>query len=359
MVLALALCLSGECQEVEFSLVRLPQAPGEKIRGAALASSQPFRLYTWGNRLLSWEVPHGKVTVLREGEIEYGEGGCLCDVNGDRAPDLVVLERAPRAGELGRMVWLEAPHWSRHVIDSGAEFRDCLAATLHGRRGVLVIHRYLQIRFYEVPPDPTQRWPYREIYSLYTPSNQGGLLVADIDGDGLADIVAGNYWIRSPKRFELSWRLFAINLWTETPESAMNRLAFASLSGSGFPELIAAQSDMPEARLAWFSRPDDATQLWPQHRLEGALRLRHPRALAAGDLDGDGLADIAAGELNGRDSRLIVFRNRGGGRFTPVTIGETSGLLQLWLADLDGDGATDILGVGPESAAWWRSHLRK
>ena len=47
-------------------------------------------------------------------------------------------------------------------------------------------------------------WPYREIYSIYTPSQQTGLSMRDIDGDGRIDILCGNYWIQSPERFRTS-----------------------------------------------------------------------------------------------------------------------------------------------------------
>lgn len=315
------------------------------------------RLYTWGDTLRVWNLPGGENSVLESGQPPFGAGGCLFD-NGEGQSGLVLLERAPGA-ELGRMVWLEPPWWRRQEIDSGADFRDCLAATLHGRRGLLVVHRSLQVRFYERAKEPGAPWPYREIYSIYTPSRQGGLLTADVDGDGLTDILAGNYWIRSPARFELPWRLFAINLWSETWDSATTRLALASISGGHFPDLVACQAEMPEARLAWFQRPDNPTELWVEHRLEGRLRLRWPRALAAGDLDRDGRPEIAAGEASGPGSRLIVFWNGGGGQFRPETVATTSGLLGLWVADADRDGAADLIGVGPDGVLWWPNQRLK
>ena len=359
LLLLAALCCRP--QSSSFRRKSLPVADGEQIRGAALATAEPGAgpvLFTWGARLLSWTLPDGGARVLVDSEGPgFGAGGCLADVNRDGLDDIVLLEAPGPGAELGRMVWLEAPEWRRHEIDSGAEFQDCLPATIHGRRGVLLVHRYMQVRFYRIPEDPRARWPYREIYSIYTPSQQGGLLLADVDGDGRDDILCGNYWIRSPDRFELPWRLHAINLWSEAPLSAMTRLVPARISGNAFPDLIASQGEMPEARLAWFERPADPRSLWPEHRLEGRLNLRFPRALAAGDLDNDGKPDLVVGERNGPGSRLVLLHNQGGGKFRPSLIGETSGLLETWIVDLDGDGRPDILGAGPASVSWWRNHL--
>lgn len=343
-------------QTLQFDYVAFPGVPEATIRGAALAGRQ---MYAWGDRVLSWELPEGRARRLVESPTGFGPGGCVLDVNLDGRQDLAVLERSAGGNRLGRLVWLEAPSWRRHPIDSGADFRDCLPVTLDGRRGLLLIHRYAQLRFYEIPDRPAASWPYRELYSIYTPSRQGGLLVADIDDDGRQDIVAGNYWLRSPERFGLSWRLFAISLWMETPESSMSLMTWARILEGANPELVICQSETEEARLAWFSRPEPPTELWPEHRLEGDLKLRRPGALAAGDLDGDGRDEIVVGERAGANSRLIVFWNQGSGAFRPETVAQTGGLAGLWLSDLDGDGDRDILAAGPATAGWWRSQLRK
>ena len=107
------------------------------------------------------------------------------------------------------------------------------------------------------------RWPETELYTIYTPSTEGGIVIADIDGDGLPDLLCGNYWMKSPARFDLPWREFAIDTWNEEEGSAMLRLAWNS------PVRVAGQRDMRPSRLAWFERAPDPKQLWPAHPLEG------------------------------------------------------------------------------------------
>lgn len=350
----LALC--SYAQTELFEIQEWTSGEAEMFRGAALTGSG--NLYTWGDRLLRWNTRNGKADVLVKEGPGFGRGGCLADVDQDGLDDMVLLEQSPSGG-LGKLVWFHAPRWERRVIDTGAEFRDCSAATLHGRRGVVLIHRYLQLRFYEIPDDSNQPWTYRELYSIYTPSRQGGLLLADVDDDGHSDILFGNYWLRNPAGTQAHWRLFAINLWSEKPESALSTLVLESITGGAFPDLLAAQSDMGEARLAVFQRPDSPSKLWPQQRLEAMLGLRYPSALAAGDLDEDSHSDILVGENNGVGSRLILFYNQGGSKFLPSMVAETRGLIHVWITDVDADGDRDIVGLGPTSVGCWRSQLRR
>jgi hypothetical protein len=124
------------------------------------------------------------------------------------------------------LIWLRLSDGKRFVVDTGVDTRDAMAADLLGHHGVLLIHKRQQVRFYDLPSPIKDRWTETELYTIYTPSTEGGLVLADIDGDGLPDLLCGNYWMKSPTAFELPWREFAIDTWNEVEASAMLRLAW-------------------------------------------------------------------------------------------------------------------------------------
>ncbi|MBI5280732.1 MAG: hypothetical protein HY858_03545 [Candidatus Solibacter usitatus] len=234
-----------------------------QIRGGALLEKPRPVILTWGDRLQAWPLDGGPPATLLAGT-GFGPGGCAADVDLDGRDDLLVQER-PGAG---RFLWLRAPDWQAAVIEAQTEFKDCLPFTIEGRRGVLIPHLDAQVRFYLFP-----RFEYKELYSIYTNSRQGGLLAHDVDGDGLDDLFIGNYWMRNPGRLGVAWRLFAINVWHDTPAAA---LAALGLWRGG--ALVWAESEAGRGRIAVFSPPADRTQLWVEHRL---APLDRPRAVLA------------------------------------------------------------------------------
>ena len=272
------------------------------LRGAAL-SPDGATLYAWGSALYRWNLSQGQERAHGEAErlsigLSFGEGGCVANVNGNGHSDLVLEARPATGSGLGRLVWLEAPSWKVHVLDSGIEMSDCMETTLLGKRGILTVQRNAQVRFYPYPPGDSGHAQYQEVYSFYTPSRQAGLLRADVDGDGRQDILCGNYWIQSPAAYNLPWHLFAIELYNQTESAASLRLA---LMGGTSRELVVAQKDMREANVSFFRVPAgaDPKALWEEHALAAPGGFHFPAGLAVVG------RRIVVGERNGASSRLL------------------------------------------------------
>lgn len=354
-----SLLTSSDQLLVGFRRTAMVDIEGATFSSAALVSGDKAsrHIVAWGNEVVAIRFPSGKTRRISESR-GFGTGGCLIDANADGLQDLVLFEKG-EPGKTGRMVWLEAPAGSLHVIDTDAEFSECLVTQIGGKQGVLVIHRQIQIRFYELPAEPDEKWSYRELYSIYTPSAQGGLLRHDVNGDGLDDVFAGNYWLQAPAAPEKPWHIFAINKWWEKPRSAMLRLALVPRGGGEtpflFPSLLAAEAEGSPARVSLFERPGDAKQLWNEATVEAIPPIRRPEALAAADLNGDELTDLIIGENAGDGSRLFVYWGIPGNKYQGTRIDLTGGLIAVWPYDFDGDGRLDLVGLGPSTFYTWRN----
>ncbi len=222
---------------------------GNDIAGFALGADT---LFVWGQDAFAVDLRSGKRQRIAEGS--FAEGGSILDGG------LVLNSVATH-----ELLWLRLSDRMRFVIDTGVDTRDAIAADLLGHHGVLLIHKRQQVRFYDFPSPMKDHWIESELYTIYTPSTEGGLVMADIDGDGLPDLLCGNYWMKSPTRFDLPWREFAIDTWNEEEGSAMLRLAYQRLAHSGVR--VAAQRQIQPGRLAWFEPTDDPKQLWIEHDL--------------------------------------------------------------------------------------------
>jgi hypothetical protein len=302
-----------------------------EIRGAALIHHPRAAILTWGTELQLWPLRGGVPLTLLKG-VNFGPGGCVADVAGHGRDDLLVRETpAP-----GRFLWLRAPRWESRVIEPQTQFRDCLPFEFDGRRGVVLAHFDAQVRFYEFPQHIDDPWKYNELYSIYTASRQGGLLACDVDGDGLTDLFIGNYWMRNPGRWDLPWRLFNMNTFFDTPDSALARQALFLRPGRKLPDLIWAESEGAPARLAWLERPQDEKQQWPAHLIEPAPD--HPRALLVTEPRGGDWPEL----LVGADDGVRLYRYDGGA-WTMSRLWSGAPVLALFRA-----GGNTLLAVTPQ-----------
>jgi hypothetical protein len=267
------------------------------------------------------------------------------DVDGDGVPELVVGTRKP-TGALFLLRRGAGGEWRSHPIDDGFNTVEAggVLLDLDGDGDLDLIAgqdvRGQSLFWWECPPDPTQRWTRREIWRM--PASQShDQLVADLDGDGRPELYFWNqraeaiFWVPVPDEPRVTPWPQVRALATGVREEGF---AVADVDGDGRDELIAGGS--------WYRPPATPGGSWQRHVFaEGYVA---PRVVAA-DFDGDGRVEIALSEGDASFSRgfgrLVLFHQGAG----PDGPWEQEVLHQrlldphsLAVADFDGDGRPDL-----------------
>jgi hypothetical protein len=159
------------------------------------------------------------------------------------------------------------------------------------------------------------------------------LALADLDGDGKADLVSPGERdgvLVHPGEIDAA---FGEPVYLLDGRETLAAVSLPALDGAG-------------ARVAVLVDGAAVALLGGGFRVSEFPLELESRGLLAGDVDGDGLVDLVAHD----DFRVAVLEGQSDGTFAPQPPAALAGAWTL-LADLDGDGASDLVGRGNAEVA--------
>jgi len=283
------------------------------------------------------------------------------DVNGDGYADIIT------GGWWGETLrWRENPKgkpdpWKVHDIEKCGNIETIRCWDVDGDGEVEVVANTpgKPTAFYKLVRDNEGKGTgeFKKIVVRNEPSGHG-LGFGDINGDGRGDIVLAGGWIEAPENpLDGEWVFHAeFDL-----GSASVPILVHDVNGDGLADLIVGQAH--NYGLAWWEQGKDPSgkRTWTKHDIDPERSQYHDMTLV--DIDNDGELELVTGKRyrahQGHDPGsadplgLYYFKIKGGQfeRFTidygPPTEASGAGIY-LWVEDLTGNGWKDVLAPGKE-----------
>jgi hypothetical protein len=318
---------------------------------------------THGNGTHLWyqDSPESWVDLNLSAGEKTKEGIGVGDIDGDRRIDFV------QGGWWYSNPGSRAGPWRAHQFASGYDGGSYTAAVGDlngdGRPDIVVSeqHKRQALAWYSAPPDPrTNNWAKN---LLATDIGAHKLNIADMNGDGRADLVVG---------LELAELRLYVNRGGVTPRFGKNTLntsgchnaRVADVNSDGHPDILCANYlGHPPVDLWQNQPPPAALDKWQYIKADSSrtkMGTGFPAfGLAFGDFNHDGWVDIVSGKY--------FYRNPGGdmtGQWSRLTFPvDADAMLVL---DVDGDGQLDVLAQSLPDVYWlkpnadgshWTAHL--
>ena len=268
-------------------------------------------------------------------------GSVLVDLTGNGRLDLI----ASSDGRSNHVYWWECPdgpteRWVRRDVARLPANRthDLMLADIDGdgRPELYIWNQDAETVFWVPLPDDPYVTPWPGFRPVVTGVNEEAFAVADVDGDGRLELIAGCSWYRL-----LPGGGWERHVYTEDFEGP--RVVAADFDGDGRVEIalceVGKDIGKPYGRLALFRPGADPEDLWVADVLHDRLVDAH--SLQVADFDGDGRPDIYVGEMGGTDwihphpPEQLIYLNRGD-RMEKHIIDTGVGTHEAQVIELDG-----------------------
>jgi len=294
---------------------------------------------------------HQYRTVELHNEYVSDCGEWTFDVNHDGAPDVVT------AGWIvNGLSWYENPKkpgvdWQRHFITDSYDTEGGVTGDINGDgKPDLALAHYNHSGIIWVDfSGPTPK-----VHHVGGKEQDGhGIGIADVDGDGKADILTPYGWLQNIDADHDKWEWHGD--WN-LGDAGFPIIGY-DVNGDGKLDIIYGRGH--SYGLYWLEqRGSGATRNWVRHAIDESFSQVH--ALLLADIDGDGQPELIAGKRYRAHSEgdpgtydpLVVYYykiDRKTGTFTryPISVNGTAGVgTQILALDLDGDGDVDLATAG-------------
>ncbi len=183
------------------------------------------------------------------------------------------------------------------------------------------------------------------------------LIAADIDGDGIMDLVSGSTgdgkvaWYKNDGLGNFSTQNIIINGVT----GGVLEVVASDVDGDGDLDIVAS---LECCSVAWFKNLNGLGAFGPRQNIASVA---NPTSISLADMDGDGDMDIVTNaNLENQYIRILWMKNLNGlGTFGAPQIIYTftpemnySAVSHVAIADMDGDGDNDILFTANNQSGW-------
>jgi hypothetical protein len=270
------------------------------------------------------------------------KGGVAFDVDGDGWIDQVsggTWYRNP-----------ENPDEGFERYENGAIFAyDNITGDINGdgKADLVSLSEQEGLFWYDIPSNPSKKWKKVKIGEGIT----GGIFpnsVADIDNDGDNDIVRSNVWYENLNGDGSKWLVHRTISFVESkgPYANSSRVWTVDFDNDGDVDIIQAESNNPNGKIAWHANKDGLGKNWFTHKIDYETN-QDLHSLCVADFDNDGDLDIFSGggpKTGDLQKKCFVWENADGNglEWTRHEVLAKTECFDAVAGDVDGDGDIDI-----------------
>ena len=312
---------------------------------------------------------HKICTVRPEGDYYDDFADFPMDVNGDGYLDIVT------GGWFGETLqWRENPkgqpvEWQVHDIAKIGNIERPCFYDIDGDGQLEVIPNTpgRPVHIFKLVRDANGKGTGKfEQHTVWDGKSSHGIGFGDLNGDGRPDIVMANGWLEAPPDpYAGKW------VWHsefELGASSSTPILVHDVNGDGLNDIIVGMGH--DYGLFWFEQGKDAqgNRTWTKHVIDADRSQYHDMQLV--DIDNDGQVELITGKRyrahgendpGSLDPIGIYYFKINGGEFKRFTIDygpadKASGAgIYFWVADIDGNGWKDLVAPGKEGLYLFRN----